>query len=74
MPDRITSWSDLPVMVPLLLAAQTIGVSRSTLYNVIAAGDIRVRRVGVGRVFITKTELRRYCEGKFVLERVGDTP
>jgi excisionase family DNA binding protein len=62
MAPTITSWDQLPVMVPLATAARTIGVARSSLYNLMKAGQIQSRRVG-GRVFITKAELRRFCEG-----------
>jgi excisionase family DNA binding protein len=65
MPDPtvVTDWDELPIMVPLSLAAATIGVARSTLYNLLERGDLRAKRVGEDRVFITKTELKRYCEG-----------
>jgi excisionase family DNA binding protein len=62
MPTLVSDWDQLPLMVPIGLAARAIGVSRSTLYALLDRGDLRDRRVG-GRRFITKRELRRFCEG-----------
>jgi excisionase family DNA binding protein len=68
VPDLITDWSQVPVMVPFTLSARVIGVSRSTLYNLIKRGDLHAKRVGTGRVFIPKAELRRYCEAEATIE------
>jgi excisionase family DNA binding protein len=59
----ITDWDQLPVMVPITLSAATIGVSRSTFYELLKRGELRAKRVGPGRVFVPKNELKRYCEG-----------
>ena len=59
MQDLVTDWDRVPIMVPLEHSARVIGISRSSLYNLIKSGDLRVRRVG-GRVFVTKAELQRF--------------
>jgi excisionase family DNA binding protein len=35
-----------PILLPVLDAARAIGVSRSTLYALIAAGEISTRKIG----------------------------
>jgi excisionase family DNA binding protein len=60
---EITDWSQVPVMVPINVAARAIGVSRSSLYNVINSGELRTKQVG-GRRFIPKPVLMRYCEAR----------
>ena len=62
MQDLVTDWSQVPVMVPFGTAARVIGIARSSIYNLVRSGELRERRVG-GRVFITKIELQRFCEG-----------
>ncbi len=59
MRSTITDWGQIPLMVPIPLAAETVGVSRSTLRNLIERGELRAKRVG-GRVFVTKSELERF--------------
>lgn len=40
-------------------AAKVIGVSRSTLFNLLARGDLKARKLGT-RTLITSAELERY--------------
>jgi excisionase family DNA binding protein len=40
-------------------AAKVIGVSRSTLFNLLARGDLKARKLGT-RTLITTAELERY--------------
>ena len=35
-----------PILLPVPDACRVIGVSRSTLYELIAAGDITIRKIG----------------------------
>jgi excisionase family DNA binding protein len=59
----VTDWSQVPVLVPIDLSAAVIGISRSSLYNLLNAGELRAKRVG-GRKFIPKRVLMQYCEGR----------
>ncbi len=35
-----------PILLPVPEACRVIGISRSTLYELIAAGDITIRKIG----------------------------
>jgi excisionase family DNA binding protein len=64
-----TSILELPTSEKFLLsrqeAAQLLGISTSSLDNLVSRGEIRIRRVGGpirGRVLFTRTELQRFAE------------
>lgn len=44
---------------PVNEAAQLLGISRSTLYGLIGAGDVHAVKIG-GRTLVTAAELDRY--------------
>lgn len=50
-----------PVMVSVNEAAQALGIGRSTLYNLIASGQLQTVKVG-GRRLVPYEPLLRFCE------------
>ena len=51
----------LPILVAVPVAAKLLGLSRSTAYRLVLAGELPVRRLG-GRVYVVTARLRELLE------------
>ncbi|MFV8174622.1 helix-turn-helix domain-containing protein [Mycolicibacterium peregrinum] len=51
-------FSDLPLLLPVPRAAQLLGISRQSAYQLAAAGELPVRRLG-GRLYVVTAGLRK---------------
>lgn len=52
---------DHPLLNPLTKVSERLGVSRSTVFNEIAAGRLAVVKIG-RRSFVTEDELNRFVQ------------
>jgi Helix-turn-helix domain len=59
--ERI-SFEDLPPLIPVLIAGEILGFTRTTAYRYAAAGGLPVRRFGGRRLYVVKAKLRELLE------------
>jgi Helix-turn-helix domain len=52
---------DLPILIPVPLAAELLGISRSAAYRCTATGDLPCTHLG-GRVYVITARLRELLE------------
>jgi excisionase family DNA binding protein len=57
----LSDFDELPVLIPVPLAAEYLGVSRASAYRYALAGVLPTMRLG-GRVFIHRDRLRALLE------------
>jgi len=58
----VTNFDELPILIPVPLAASILGLSRASAYRLAAAGELPSRRLG-GRVFVVTAKLRAFVDG-----------
>jgi excisionase family DNA binding protein len=51
----------MPLLIAVPIAARLLGLSRSTAYRLVLAGELPVRRIG-GRVYVVTARLRELVE------------
>ena len=59
-PIRPASWSDLPLALRADEVAAVLGVSRSTVHRLIAAGRLRAVRLSERRLLVSKDVLMKF--------------
>lgn len=52
-------FDDLPLMLPVPVAAEVLGISRSAGYRLANSGVLKARRLG-GRIYILTAALREF--------------
>ena len=59
--QRPASLDDLPLLIPIPLAAELLGISRSAAYRCAASGDLPTAHLG-GRVYVVTARLQCLLE------------
>jgi hypothetical protein len=59
--QRPASLDDLPLLIPVPLAAELLGISRSAAYRCAASGDLPTAHLG-GRVYVVTARLQCLLE------------
>jgi hypothetical protein len=59
--QRPASLDDLPLLIPVPLAAELLGISRSAAYRCAASGDLPTTQLG-GRVYVVTARLQGLLE------------
>lgn len=58
---RTASLNELPLLIPIPLAAELLGISRSAAYRCAASGDLPTAHLG-GRVYVVTARLQLLLE------------
>ena len=59
--QRPASLDELPLLIPIPLAAELLGISRSAAYRCAASGDLPTAHLG-GRVYVVTARLQSLLE------------